>query len=212
MEELSEAAKRLIASAMLEEPPPGAEDGSWGTVVSRLTVEARPEPAAAQSVIASTPPAPASRRLLPIVAAIAIAVAVVAALAWPRPDAQTPAASPAARPPAPATPVATPPSKRTGPLPPNVAKTGPPPGQVAALLDQAEAAIAAKDGAKALALLERHADVAAMNDATRRMALRVLALCALGRVDAARDEGRALLTLEPDSSWAKRVRSSCAGG
>ena len=41
MEELSEAAKRLIASAMLEEPPPGAEDGSWGTVVSRLTVEAR---------------------------------------------------------------------------------------------------------------------------------------------------------------------------
>lgn len=211
MDELSEAAKRLIANAMLEEPPPGAEDGSWGTVVSRLTVEARSEPAAAHSVIASTPAVASPRRLLPIAAAVVVGGVVIAALLWPRPPTPSSTPAPAVQPPAPATPVATPPSKRGGPLPPNIARPGPSPSQVGALLDQAEAAIAADDGAKALALLERHADVAAMDDATRRMALRVLALCALGRNDAARDEGRALLALEPDSSWAKRVRNSCAG-
>lgn len=80
----------------------------------------------------------------------------------------------------------------------------------ARLLRNAEAAIAAGDGVTALALLDTHArrfpDGAL---AEQRDAERVVAMCTVGRVPAARAAAERYLAAHPRSSRAERVRRAC---
>ncbi|MBK8236104.1 MAG: sigma-70 family RNA polymerase sigma factor [Deltaproteobacteria bacterium] len=78
-------------------------------------------------------------------------------------------------------------------------------------LREGTTALARGDAAHALALTERHA--ASFPDsalADVRDALKVDALCALGRADAARREAAALWRRRPDSPVAARVRDACS--
>lgn len=80
-----------------------------------------------------------------------------------------------------------------------------------ALIDEASRALAAGDGATAMAALDRHARQFPRGQlASERMGTRVLALCAQGRTaDAARDAQR-FLARYPRHPMAARVRASCA--
>ncbi len=201
MDELSEAARKLVDAAMEHDEPPPVDE-SWGTIVSRLTAEAPRE------VPDATPSQrePETQRTSSSWIVLAATVLLLGAGAWwwwnrpepvvasPEPsDPQTVAAAPSD----PATPRA---------------RTPPSSSSVEHLVADAEAALAAGDPDRAMALLERHAELAAIHPhAERRMALRILVLCAQGKQDAARDEARAFLGGHPDSQWAAEVRSSCAG-
>jgi hypothetical protein len=208
MDELSEEARGFIARAMDEDqPPPGAEDGSWGTVVARLTGE--------RSIASDDAPAAAPlhepvengapRNWWPAIG-VGIAIIVASSIAI----ALRPSTSPTPAAPRPAI-DATPPQITATPPRPSTAGTAPVRADDDdALLERAESALAADQGAEALALLERHAVVAALVEPERRMALRVLALCELGRVDDARVEARTFLTAHAASEHASRVRASCA--
>lgn len=199
MAELSDLGRRLIDTAMAHDEPPSV-DQSWGTLVSRITGEAAHEP---------MPPATAPVRSIAVAAhrrsrgipAVAAALVVAAIVWWRlRPDPSSPVVDPPA-PPVPAPVVAVAPTK------PAVAPEPP----LEQLLVDAEAALAAGDPSRALALLRRHAERAAIDPhATRRIALRVLALCAAGERAQARDEGHAFLASHPDSPWSDAVRRSCA--
>lgn len=206
-DELSEDARRLIARVMAEDrPPPGAEDGSWGTVVARITGERSivsddaPEALPAHEPIA---PTHATRTWWPAIG-VAIAVVIASSIAIALRPSQAPV---------------TPPPPVTGTPAPVVPKTTPRPTATptevatpddAGLLERAESALAADQGTEALTLLERHAVVAALIEPERRMALRVLALCEVGRIDDARVEARTFLAAHAASEHASRVRASCA--
>lgn len=199
MAELSDLGRRLIDTAMAHDEPPSV-DQSWSTLESRITDELAHQPAPPLTAPAqpSAPPAPRrSRGILAVAAAI-----VVAAIVWwrlrPEPSAPVVDSRELAMP-APVVAVA--------PAKPAVAPEPP----LEQLLVDAEAAIAAGDPSRALALLRRHAERAAIDpQATRRIALRVLALCAAGERQRARDEGHAFLAAHPDSPWSDEVRRSCA--
>lgn len=206
MDDLSEEARRLIDTAMGEdeEPPP---DASWGAFVVHMTgMQPRSE-----EVIVTAPPKAPTRRwpALVIVVAIAAAVGVWLVRRTPDDDAQGKARAP--------TPTKTSPPPRTRestavPPPRKDAVEAPderPP--IESLIGDAQAALAANDPARALALLEEHAERAPLaDDAEHRMALRVLTLCALDRRDDASAEGRAFLESHPSSRWAPDVSHSCA--
>lgn len=203
--ELSAAARSLIDIAMEQDVPPAdAIEGSWGMVVSRLTLE--------MSRVELPTPAPApARRWLGIGVATGV-VAVVGAVLWltirPAPDAASTTVPPAARRPASVEPPATSPSAGATPSPATL------PGALstahAQLLVDAEAVLPTEP-ARALELLDRHAEVAPLVDAERRMALRISALCALGRVDEAKSQATAFFATSRGSQWTARVRASCAG-
>jgi len=80
------------------------------------------------------------------------------------------------------------------------------------LLREAHAALKEGDAAKSMQVLDklaaRHPDGILREE---RLAARILALCAAGRVDEAREKARSLLTEAPRSVHAARVRASCAG-
>ncbi|KYF49516.1 hypothetical protein BE04_37450 [Sorangium cellulosum] len=74
----------------------------------------------------------------------------------------------------------------------------------------AQGALRAGDAGRALALLEEHAaEFRAGTLRQERMAARVFALCALGRIDEARAEAARFLRDAPRSPLAERVRAAC---
>jgi hypothetical protein len=80
----------------------------------------------------------------------------------------------------------------------------------AVLLQRAQAAIAAGDGVTALSLLDAHQQRFPNGVlAEQREAERVLALCAMGRVPAAREAAERFLAARPRSAQADRVRRAC---
>ncbi|HEY3493660.1 MAG TPA: hypothetical protein VGK73_03195 [Polyangiaceae bacterium] len=119
-----------------------------------------------------------------------------------RPSAKAAAAQPEiASDPEPALPVA-PPSA-------NVATTL---REEAALLQQAQRALAAGDPKRALALLAEHERMFPSGVlGEERAAARILALCASGDEDQARALARALTSASPSSLQIPRIRRSCAG-
>jgi hypothetical protein len=204
-DELSEQGRRLIDAAMvLDVPPEVVVEDSWGMVVSRLTLETSREPA--PSVEA---PAQARPRRSGTIAITAIVAAVLGGGLWliTRPAATLP--------PMPHAPTRAPIAAALSPEPPATPAVVPPPAatpaELARLLDDAEATIAS-DPTRALASVDRHAELAPLLDADRRMALRIEALCAQGRTTDASSEATAFLATARASQWSTRVRASCAGG
>jgi hypothetical protein len=85
-------------------------------------------------------------------------------------------------------------------------------GAELALVRGAQDALRDHDATAALTLLDRHAAQFPFGVLREeRSAARVLALCALDRIDAARDEAARLLRSAPSSPQVARVRASCAG-
>jgi hypothetical protein len=79
-----------------------------------------------------------------------------------------------------------------------------------ALLAEVRAALARGDGATALARLDAHVTTDRQLRAERRAA-RILALCAVGRADEARQAAAEFLRNEPDSLQRAAIERSCAG-
>jgi hypothetical protein len=201
-DELSPRARMLVDAALEEDvPPPSVADGSWELVVSRLTMEA------ARGEASIAPPAQVRGRGSIVFVVLGLVVVVAGVLLWlviqPRPKPTTPnvVAPPHAAHPRPSTPAA-------APVDPPAATPSPADAATAAkLLDEAEAA----EPERALELLARHAELAPLGTgADRRMALRIVALCALDRTDDAKADARAFLSRPRDAKWTKRVRESCA--
>ena len=79
-----------------------------------------------------------------------------------------------------------------------------------ALLNEAQRALASGQADRALQLLDRHArDFPRGSLAEERAAARIIALCALGRVTAARAETEAFVRKSPESPLVERVRAAC---
>ena len=79
-----------------------------------------------------------------------------------------------------------------------------------ALLNQAQRALASGQADRALQLLDRHArDFPRGSLAEERAAARIIALCALGHVTAARAETAAFVRKSPESPLVDRVRAAC---
>ena len=160
-------------------------------------------------------PAPAPwRRLLPWSGGLAALATALWLGARPAPSPELPPAPLPPPPPDLAVPAA-PWAPAPPPAPPgNDVAVAPAPSQLAEetrLVREAQKALAAKDGARALEALETHArrfPDGVLREA--REAARVLALCALGRVDEARAEAAAFLQRAPSSPQAARVRAACA--
>ncbi|HWB74756.1 MAG TPA: hypothetical protein VG755_07365 [Nannocystaceae bacterium] len=190
-DELSERARKLVEVAMAQDVPPSSVvDDSWGMVVSRVTADT-------ERASASPPVAAAAQRSgLRVVIAIVV-VAAIGGGAWLalRP---APVVAPAPAPVRVATPA-------VAPAKPVTTKPA-----TARMLDDAEAALATAP-ARALELVDRHAELAPTQDAERRMALRIAVLCALGRVEEARAEATAFLAEPRAEAWRARVRASCGG-
>ncbi|HET6582200.1 MAG TPA: hypothetical protein VFG69_02110 [Nannocystaceae bacterium] len=209
MAELSEIGRKLIDTAMAKDEPPPVDE-SWGTLVSRLTSEAPRDamPPRDRVVEASA----ARRRWIPIALAVAVIAAIALALAWwmardraAPPPVTADAAPPATEPAAPATRAARP-AKAAASANAELDEAA-----LAQLLVDAEAALAAGDPDRAMALLQEHAERAAIHpQAAHRMALRVSTLCAQGKTDEARAEGKAFLSAHRQSQWSDTVRRSCA--
>jgi len=183
-----------------DEPPP--VDESWGTLVSRLTEEA-PRGDLPLRDAGVVPTRASTRRWIPIALVVSALTAVVLLWRWP-PDRVQPAVTTADDPKPPAAAVAPAKAARPAEAPP----VQPPLEQ---LLVEAEAALTAGDPDRAMALLQSHAERAPIHaQATQRMALRVLVLCAQGKHEQARDEGKAFLAAHRQSQWSDAVRRSCA--
>lgn len=198
MADLSAKGRKLIDLAMANDEPPPV-DGSWGMIVSRLTIEATGE-------VLSQSAAPTAMRPRSVVLVLATVVAIVVAWWWSqRPEpAALGEAQPSAIDPAPRTATASSVPDAPAPI---VAHELP----VRELLPAAEAALAAADPDRAMALLQQHAARAPTDSAApHRMALRVSVLCAKGDRERARDEAKAFLAAHRDSQWSESVRRSCA--
>jgi len=206
---LSMGAQSLIAMAMADdEPPQGAEDQSWGMVISKVDESRPPEPVR----LHAQPATPTSSRWIGAVM-LGAALAVVVGLGWwvvqsgPPPQPKPPASAPAhgkqhAPPDAP--------SADAAPRTPAAAAPAGPARSTAHLLDDAEAALGAGNPARALELLEQHAAQAPVDpELQRRLALRIRTLCALDRVDDAKSEAAAFLERHSTSSFVADVRASC---
>jgi hypothetical protein len=139
---------------------------------------------------------------------VGVVVVAVGGLLWlairPEPSASTDVTVVAREPVAPSPAPATTPATTPAATPPAA-----PTSHVQLLVD-AEAALPTEPD-RALALLERHAELAPLADAERRMALRISTLCALGRTDEAKSQANAFFTTSRGSQWTARVRASCAG-
>lgn len=79
-----------------------------------------------------------------------------------------------------------------------------------ALLNEAQRALASGQADRALQILDRHArEFPRGSLAEERAAARIIALCALGRVTAARVETAAFVRQSPESPLVERVRAAC---
>ena len=199
MDELSRIGRKLIDEAMeRDEPPP--TDESWGTLVSRLTAEA-PREVSSETPSPEAIDRPRGSARWSAIAAVVVLAAIAGWWWWSRPEPKPAVVEPAKAPAIAVTPPAvTPPDRHTPDEPP-----------VEPLIAEAEAALAAGDPDRAMALLERHAERAPVHaQAQQRMALRILVLCAQRKDEEARAEARAFLAAHADSQWAADVRRSCA--
>lgn len=229
VEALSMGAKSLIAKAMAEdEPPVGAEEESWGMVASRVDDGSRAQPVAA---ISTPTQAPKSSRWIGAAVLVLAIGAVVGLGVWvvqsgPPPQTEMPKKADAkhdakhadakveakveAKRATSEAKGATSEAKRAGM---GVdAKSGPnDEAAIAKLLDDAAAALDAGQAARALSLLEQHAERAPIDpEVARRLALRIRTLCALDRIDDAKSEAAAFLDAHGTTKWAADVRASCA--
>ena len=85
-------------------------------------------------------------------------------------------------------------------------------GEEVELLARARAALGRGEASKALSLLEQHAKQFPRGAlGPERDVSRIMALCALGRVEQARDHATAFMRRHPRSALAERVRRTCAG-
>lgn len=194
MAELSEKGRKLIDVAMVHDEPPATDD-SWGALVSRLTAEV---PRETLPLSASSPRSTRSATAI----AIALVLTILAVWAW----------SPATTEPREAVERGPASAPQLEPIGPAKIRSAPPQPPADQLLVDAEAALGAGDPARAMALLLRHAEIAATDaSAPQRMALRVLVLCAQNQREQAHDEATAFLSAHPESQWSERVRRSCAG-
>lgn len=206
MDELSEAARRLMDLATKEdEPPAEAVHESWGMLAQRVQRESGLlEP----SAVVERPVGSGMRWVGLAAAGLVVGVGFWAATrSTSSPPAPAPAVAPenATRTPSPAGVDAAPAPNPAVPL----ERRSPEPGG-ARLLDEAEAVLP-DDPARALALLVQHADVDTDAELVpRRLALRVRCLCALKQIDDARYEATAFLERHGDSAFAATVRESCA--
>lgn len=144
------------------------------------------------------PPAPAQPAVVEVPAAP------------PEASQPVPAPEPAAEEPAPEAPVVSTPRVQ-----PKVAPSATHPehelAQEAALLHQAQAAWRAGQSQRALELANQHAQQFPHSQlANERDVLRVLSLCKLGQVDAAKRVGARLLSKAKGSPWYQSVAGSCA--
>ncbi len=198
MAELSELGRRLIAQASIHDVPPSADE-SWGALVSRLTSEGPRAPLPFDEHPTTVGTARGMSLQWWLVGAVLVLLAGVATWFWSNPHAA----------PEPAPSVA--PTRAPTPAPPRAAVAPPVEPAPAELIADAEAALAADDAARALELLERHAERAPIGpEAEHRMALRVLALCKLGREAQARAEANAFRSGHPESKWQADLARSCA--
>lgn len=199
MAELSELARRLIDTAVARDEPPPVEQG-WDTIVTRLSAEAAPAQRIDEVAIAAPRRAPRPRAWW----LVGVLAAVAAGGGWwwsstARPTAPTSAATAASSPAVPRAAVVPAPTPAE---PPAI-----PPAQ---LLREAEAALREGAAARALVLLQQHAEQAPLDpEAPQRMALRVLALCRTAQTQQARDEARALLAAHPQPRWRATLRGAC---
>ena len=201
MAELSEIGRKLIDEAMERDEPPPADE-SWGTLVSRLTEEAPRGVLPIEKSVVEEPTS--SRSWIWIVLAISVAIASV--IVWwfsrEQPEPRVIEPNQPDRPAIVLEPAKAEPAKKAAPAEPPLEQ----------LLTDAEAALKAGDPDRAMALLQSHAERAAIHpQATRRMALRVLVLCAQDEHSQARDEAKAFLAAHPRAPWSDAVRRSCAG-
>ncbi len=80
------------------------------------------------------------------------------------------------------------------------------------LLALADAALRSNDGVRAMALLDEHAQRYPRSALDQERSVeRVLALCAQGRLEDARDAAARFVSSYPSSPYVARVRASCAG-
>lgn len=198
MAELSGKGRKLIDIAMANDEPPSV-DASWGTLVSRLTMEAPRD---------AVPIEPSSRRNRVLVLVLVVSTIMGLGAVWWWSQRRVPVVDDRVAEKAP-------PEVLLGAGSPRGTRAkGPAPAMdVRELLPAAEAALAAKDPDRAMALLQAHAERAPTDPAApHRMALRVLALCAKGDLAQARDEATAFLAAHGESQWGDAVRRSCVGG
>ena len=91
-----------------------------------------------------------------------------------------------------------------------ISEPGPDVAGEIALLNEAQRALASGQPDRALQLLDRHArNFPRGSLAEERAAARIIALCALGRVTAARAETAAFVKQSPESPLVERVRAAC---
>jgi len=198
MAELSELGRRLIHQASVHDLPP-SPDESWGALVSRLTSEGpqAPLPFEEHAVRRDVERSAFAPWLL---GGVLVVLTGVVTWWWSNPHA-APEPAPTVAPvraPVPIQPVAPAVAPPLEPLP-------------AELIAGAEAALAAGEAARALELLEQHAERAPIGpEAEHRMALRVLVLCKLGRDAQARAEANAFRSGHPESRWQAELAQSCA--
>jgi hypothetical protein len=106
------------------------------------------------------------------------------------------------------------------PLPPSASSSAPSPGarerepeakrNDLVLIEAAEAALRAGDPARALVLLRQHEErFAQAPTAEEREALRVLSLCAAGRLSEGRGARWVFLRAHPQSAYRERIESAC---
>ena len=216
VEALSMGAKSLIAKAMAEdEPPVGAEEESWGMVASRVDEGSRAQPVAAIATPAAEPKS--SRWIGAVVLVLAIG-SVVGLGVWvvqsgPPPQTEMPAKVDAKKADAKKADAKTEAKsvKSEAKRADTTTDAKVDDAANAKLLDDAAAALDAGQAARALSLLEQHAERAPIDaQVPRRLALRIRTLCALDRIDDAKSEAAAFLDAHGTTKWAADVRASCA--
>lgn len=227
--------RALLEAARGARPSAEARARIDAGLATQLGLPTPQSPATAQP--AAPPPAPivAAPAIKLVTAAVLVSAlaAAAGAIVWRRSSIEVPLTTPGPLP-------AAPPSAIVGPTPlpepavsasalptgarpiadppPRAVRRGPPPSPSATALDEevallrsAQQALKRGDAATALAELDalgaRHPDGVLREE---RLTARVLALCAAGRVDEARDAGRLFLAEMPTSVQADRVRASCA--
>jgi hypothetical protein len=226
MSDMDPEVRALLDAARSARPGAAARARMDAALAAQLGV-----PLGAPPPAAPPPAAPilsgALAKLITVGVLVGAAGAGVVALRAPAERAVAPVATSSAAPPmsASALPVVAPPapevidpapSAEPPPRPLRRPKLAPPPAagtldEEVALLRDAQRALREGDGAQALghldALAARHPDGVLREE---RLAARVLALCAAGRVDEAREAGQRFVAEMPGSVQADRVRGSCA--
>ena len=208
MKPLDEQSRRLIAEATASDlPAPGREAEIWQSLVGRLDAPLPPSAAAASQAGGA---ATASLGAKLILSFVATGVLLGGTAVWYVRESAVPARQPAG-----VTTITAPvsPQPQFEPEPGPEITTPEPPSALSAeteLLAAAQRALNSDAPARALALLDRHRVQFTDGLLTpERDAARILALCALGRVDQAQRARKQFLRDHPDSPHRSRIRAGC---